>query len=150
MNNPERNRSLVFALYLNAAIFFAILLVLISRNGSSVSMAQAAPAVAPIAGGDGIYVMPAQYLQNVWGCYVLNTQKQTLSAYAFYGNSNHPELRLIASRGIEWDRQLTNFNTGPDPEDIKKMVQLGQQPLRGVRPQATQPADKPDQQNDNK
>ena len=149
MNNPQRNRSLVFALYLNAAIFFAILLVLISRNGSSVSMAQAAP-VPAMAGGDGIYVMPAQYLQNVWGCYVLNTQKQTLCAYAFYGNSNHPELRLIASRGIEWDRQLTNYNTGPDPEDIKKMVQLGQQPIRGVRPQATQPADKPDQQNDNK
>jgi hypothetical protein len=145
MNNPERSRSLVFALYLNAAIFFAILLVLISRNGSAVSMAQAAPAPA-MAGGDGIYVMPAQYLQNVWGCYVLDTQKQTLCAYAFYGNSQHPELRLIASRGIAWDRQLTNYNTGPDPESIRKMVQLGEQPLRGVHPQATQPADKLDQQ----
>jgi len=145
MNKPERNRSLVLALYLNAAIFFAILLVLISRNGSSLSMAQAAPAAPAIAGGDGVYVMPAQFLERTFGCYILDTQKQTLCAYAFYGNSNHPELRLIASRAIAWDRQLTNFNTGPDPEDIKKMVQLGQQPLRGVRPQATQPADKPDQ-----
>ena len=63
-------------------------------------------------------------------------------------NSVIPELRLIASRGITWDRQLTNFNTGPDPEDIKKMVQLGQQPLRGIRPQGNAPADKPDAQND--
>ena len=100
--------------------------------------ANAAPITpGPIAGGNGLYVMPAQFLSNVWGCYIMDTDKQTLSAYAFYGNtgSGRPELRLIASRGISQDRQLMNFNTGPDPEDIRKLVQLGQQPTKVIRPQ---------------
>lgn len=135
MKQPHGNRPLVYALYANAFFLFAILLVLLSRGGSGLPAAMGAPATpGPIAGGNGVYVMPAQFLMNVWGCYVLDTEKQTLCSYAFYGNSNHPELRLIAARGIAQDRQLSNFNTGPDPEDIKKLVQLGQQPTRGIRP----------------
>jgi hypothetical protein len=147
MKLARRNRSLVFALYLNAALLAAVVVLLASRGSSILPSATAAPITpGPIAGGNGLYVMPAQFLSTVWGCYILDTEKQSLSAYAFYGNtgSGRPELRLIASRGISQDRQLTNFNTGPDPEDIRKLVQLGQQPTKIIRPQnppATDPND---------
>jgi hypothetical protein len=162
MKLPRRNRSLVFALYLNAALLAAVVVLLASRSGSILSAANAAPITpGPIAGGNGLYIMPAQFLSNIWGCYIMDAEKQTLSAYAFYGNtgSGRPELRLIASRGISQDRQLTNFNTGPDPEDIRKLVQLGQQPTKIIRPQVgpgvneqdkpdpKQQADKPEPQN---
>jgi len=153
MKLSRRNRPLVFALYLNAALLAAIVVLLASRGGSLLPSATAAPITpGPIAGGNGLYIMPAQFLTQNWGCYILDTEKQTLSAYAFYGNtgSGRPELRLIASRGISQDRQLTNFNTGPDPEDIRKLVQLGQQPTKIIRPQNPPAADENDKDKNDK
>jgi hypothetical protein len=137
MMQPHGNRSLVIALYANAAFLAAILLVLLARgNGGSGLMPAAygaqAGSPAPIAGANGIYVMPAQFLSNIWGCYVLDTDGQTLCAYAFYGNSTKPELRLIAARNIQWDRKLGNYNTALDPQAIRRMVEIQQEPIRGA------------------
>ena len=94
-----------------------------------------------------MYVMPAQFLNSIWGCYVLDSDNQTLCAYAFYGSNAKPEMRLIAARNIRWDRKLNNFNTGPDPIDIAKLLDVQQEPLRGVvrpapkNPPQTQPAE---------
>src|SRR5690242_16859788 len=106
MKLRRRTRSLVLALYLNAALLAAVVVLLASRGGSLLPSANAAPLTpGPIAGGNGLYIMPAQFLQQTWGCYIMDTEKQTLCAYAFYGNtgSGRPELRLIASRGISQD-----------------------------------------------
>jgi hypothetical protein len=132
-------------LYLNAGLLAAILLAMVSRGGTGALLpsAQAAiPAPAPIAGGNGVYVMPAQFLNTVWGCYLLDTEQQTLTAYGWYGASSKPELKLIGARNIRWDRKLTNYNTSPDPEEIHKLTDLQQNPIRGAR-RAVEPATQP-------
>lgn len=85
----------------------------------------------PIAGNGNLYVMPAQLLSNVWGCYVLDTEAQTLSVYSY----NQNQLRLVAARSIRYDHQLGNYNTGPDPEEIRKLVELEKEKLR-IAPQS--------------
>ena len=76
MKRPRRQRPLLFALYANAALLLAILLVMLSR-GSVLPAAGAALAPQPIAGNGNLYIMPAQLLNNVWGCYILDIEKQT-------------------------------------------------------------------------
>ena len=126
MERPQRNRPLVYALYANAALLLAILLVLLTR-GSMMPAANAAPAPQPIAGNGNLYIMPAQLLSNVWGCYVLDIENQTLCTYSYNGK----ETRLIAARSIRWDHSLENFNTSPSPNEIHRLVQLqqGNQPV---------------------
>jgi hypothetical protein len=141
MSQPNRSRPLVYALYVNAFLLFAILLAVITRGSGTALPLAGAAAIAPntMAGGNGLYVMPAQLFTNIFGCYVLDTEKQTLCCYSYKDGT----LRLIASRSIAWDRQLTNFNTSPDPDEIRKLVQIGQQPLRGIRPQVPAPTQGP-------
>jgi len=135
MMRPRPSRSFVYALYANAALLAAILLVLLSRgSGSGVvpSAYGAVPSPVNIAGSNGVYVMPAQFLSNLWGCYIVDNDNQTLCAYAYYGGNAKPELRLMAARNIRWDRKINSFNTGPDPDDIRKELEVQQEPRRGV------------------
>ncbi len=97
----------------------------------------AAATPAPIAGNGNLYLMPCQLLNNVWGCYVMDVENQTLSTYSYNGN----QLRLIAARSIRYDHQLGNYNTHPDPEEIRRLVEIEQGKMHGlVRPPATQEA----------
>ncbi|HEX5228245.1 MAG TPA: hypothetical protein VFW44_11070 [Bryobacteraceae bacterium] len=145
MMQHHGNRPLIIALYANAILLGLILVALVSRGATFGPMAQAQPV--PIAGGNGVYVMPAQFLPQLWGCYVLDTNNQTLSTYAFYGSNTKPQLRLIAARNIQWDRELKNFNTEPDPQDIRKLIEVQRAPMRedrqpktGLTEPKTQPA----------
>src|SRR6185437_13027565 len=98
-------------------------------------MAQAQPV--PMAGGNGMYVMPAQFLPQLWGCYILDTNNQSLTAYAYYGSLTKPQLRLIGARNIQWDRELRNFNTDPDPQHIRELIEVQRAPMRENRPPKT-------------
>jgi len=131
MIRPRHHKSVIYALYVNAALFFAILIVLLNRGGSGglLPSASAAPlAPAPIAGNGNLYVMPAQLLTNVWGCYILDTDSQILTAYSYNGN----QLKLVASRNVRFDHQLGSYNTHPDPEEIRKLVEIEREKIRGV------------------
>jgi hypothetical protein len=79
------------------------------------------PPQAPIAGGNGLFIMPAQLSPNTWGCYLLDSQKQTLCVYQFLPGEKL--LRFMAARDIDRDRQLKDFNTLPPPTDIKDLVE---------------------------
>lgn len=146
MSQPSAHRPLVRALYVNAALLLAILLAVVFHGGGS-TLAQGAPsAPAPIAGGNGLYLMPGQLLNNVWGCYVLDTDNLTLTTYAYNGN----QLKLIAARAIRYDRLLGNYNTHPDPQEIRKLVEIERDKSRVLPapndnppPAATQPASSP-------
>jgi preprotein translocase subunit SecG len=60
-------------LYVNAAILLVILLVLVRRQaGVDLGSAAFGQMQAPIAGGGGVYVMPAQFHNEAWGCYLLD------------------------------------------------------------------------------
>src|ERR1700689_1839243 len=97
MNHSPRS-PVVYALYVNAPLLLAILAVLLSRGQSGIS----SPAIAqpvpeqPIAGGNGIFVMPCQLHAEVWGCYLIDTQRQSLCVYEY--RAGEKALVLSAAR----------------------------------------------------
>ena len=129
MTETRFSKHLVYALYLNAALLLAILLVLAGRGRAGVEAASAQSAVpdmtppnaAPIAGGGGIFVMPCQLHPDVWGCYLLDTNRQTLCAYEY--RAGEKALVLSAARNFRFDLDLKNYNTFPAWYEIQKAVE---------------------------
>src|SRR5580765_2661450 len=104
----NRSRSLVWALYLNAALLGAVVLILLSRDGSpSILPSAYAQNQLPIAGGAGVFIVPAQFGGNNYGCYLMDVDRQTLCVYQFADK----KLRLMAARSFEHDRKLKNYYT---------------------------------------
>jgi hypothetical protein len=121
--NPSQRNPVVYALYMNAALLLAILAVLLARGHGildSPAVAQQAPDL-PIAGGGGIYVMPCQVHPEIWGCYLLDTQRQTLCVYEY--RAGEKALVLSAARNFRYDLDLKNYNTFPAWYDIQKAVE---------------------------
>jgi hypothetical protein len=121
MNQPPRS-PVVYALYANAALLLAILAVLLSHGRpvmTSTASAQPVPEQ-PIAGGNGIFVMPCQLHPEVWGCYLLDTQRQSLCVYEY--RAGEKALILSAARNFRYDLDLKNYNTFPAWYDIQKAV----------------------------
>ena len=79
----------------------------------------------PIAGGGGLYLMPAQLSSNSWGVYVMDVDRQSLMVYHF--DPNAKRLNFIAAREIVHDRQLGNYNTFPNPAEIKSIAEKERQ-----------------------
>ena len=137
MSEPRRKNALAWALYLNAALLAAILLVMLSRGNGMPAMiplawAQDRPPAAlnpqPIAGGGGLFLMPAQFSPSTWGCYVMDIDTQTLCAYQFSGSEH--TLKLMAARNFRSDRRLSNFNTQPPPAEVETWVKKEQEQSR--------------------
>ena len=127
----RRNRSLIIALYLNAALLLSILVAMLARGNPQAAYA-AIPAPQPIAGGANLYLMPAQFSANKWGCYVLDIDAQTLMAYYYSPKNDGTDLQLVAARKITYDRRLTNFNsTEPSWMEVKKWVDQAAEGIRG-------------------
>jgi hypothetical protein len=148
MRRPRRNHALVVALYVNAALLLAVLVALVSgsRMPSVLPEAYAAPLAAqPIAGGGaGLYLMPAQFTDRNFGCYVMDVEAQTLIAYQWEAGSK--KLRLVAARDFSNDRKLHDFNTdNPTPAEVAKLLELERSGRRDNRGAAAQPGeDQPD------
>lgn len=146
MAQYRRNRSLVVALYVNASLLFAILAVLLARPGtpSLTPAAFGAPLGQPIAGGGTLYLMPAQFSPQTYGAYVMDIDKQTLVAYQFYPGEK--QLRFVAARRFSHDLRMTEFNTIPPVEDVKKMIEAQDAGIRGLQPNKLplKPQDDPD------
>jgi len=126
MNPKTRLTPTAIALYLNAALLAAILVALLARNDSPgllpAAFAQNQP---PIAGGAGFFVMPAQFAEKIWGCYLLDVDTQTLCAYQYF--QGEKQLRLVAARNFRYDRRLANFNTdNPTPQEVRELVEKEQ------------------------
>ncbi|MGD0542016.1 MAG: hypothetical protein ABSB33_10895 [Tepidisphaeraceae bacterium] len=126
MNHPPRS-PVVYALYINAALLLAILAVILGRAQLSItSSANAQTATEQpiagggIAGGGGIFVMPCQLHPQVWGCYLLDTQRQSLCVYEY--RAGEKALILSAARNFRYDLDLKNYNTFPAWYDIQKAV----------------------------
>lgn len=101
----------------------AILAVLLGRESHPPMLPMAFGQAQPpgIAGGAGLFIMPAQFSQTVWGCYVMDVDQQTLCAYTASGSP--PKLRLVAARDIRHDRRLRNYNTSdPSPAEVQDLV----------------------------
>lgn len=153
MIRPPRNNRLLFALYFNAALLAALLLVLLSRGqgpGPMPSLISTAygvppPQTPPIAGGANLYLMPAQFSVNTWGCYIMDIDAQTLCAYQFYPGDKL--LRLVSARNFHFDRKLQNFNTAPNPLEVETLSNHEHEALRAAQ---DHPAPQSPESNDNK
>src|SRR5947207_10155098 len=132
MQMPSDNsRSVRIALYIAIALLAANLLMpLVRRDGGLIpaAYAQGVPAgQLPIAGGSGLFVMPAQLSGNSWGCYVMDVDRGTLCCYQYLpGNS---ELKFVAARSFRSDLQLREYNTTPSPKEIANLVEKQNQSL---------------------
>ena len=133
--NPSARRNpLAVALYVNAALLLAIVAVLIARDPAPTFVAPAMGQLQPtVGGGAGLYLMPGQFSTNVWGCYIMDVDQQTLCAYTVTGSP--PQLRLVAARNFRYDRRLGNFNTpNPSPLEVKELVEKEQEQNRARNP----------------
>jgi len=121
----RRRNAVAVALYVNAALVLAVLVALLSRGGGpSISVlprAFGAEGAQPIAGGGSLYLMPGQMSLNKFGCYVMDTDAQTLCVYRFDGAAS--KLKLMAARNFRHDRRLGHVNTEPDPKEVEVMVE---------------------------
>jgi hypothetical protein len=143
MRRPRRNQALVLALCSNAILLLMILVALLAGGGRMPSVlpeAFAAPlAPQPIAGGSGVYLMPAQFADKNWGCYVMDVDAQTLCAYQYFPGDK--KLRLVAARNFRHDRRLHDFNTdNPSPAEVEKLLALEQSGRRDNPDAAKAPA----------
>ena len=143
MRRPRRHNSVAMALWANAILLGAILVALITRASSPslLPMAFGADeagrmplAPQPIAGGGGLFLMPAQFAVNQWGCYIMDVDRQTICTYMYLPQSGGT-LRLVAARNFTWDRMLKNLNTGSGPgelmpSEVRKIVEKEQQDER--------------------
>jgi hypothetical protein len=129
MIRPRQRNSVAIALYLNAALLALLVLVLASRDSRpkilSTALAQPVPQQQPIAGGAGLFMMPAQFAGNVWGVYLMDVDQQTLCAYQYLPGEK--QLRLVAARNFKNDRKLGNYNTSnPSPNEVRDLVEKEQ------------------------
>ncbi len=133
MERPRRDNRIFVALCINAAVLVLILFVVSSREGrvsfESAAFGQQQP---PIAGGNQIYVMPAQLSPNTWGCYLMDVANQTLCVYQY--SAGEKLLRLSAARTFKNDHQLGDFNTLPHPAEIKELVDREQEAQPAANP----------------
>lgn len=139
MNPNRRTTPLTIGLYLNAGLLALIAVALLSKPSAPqflpVAMGQQGlpPQQQPIAGGAGIFIMPAQFANNLWGCYLMDVDAQTLCAYMYYPGER--QLRLAAARSFKYDRHLGNYNTAnPSPNEVKELVEKEQAGARGLQP----------------
>jgi hypothetical protein len=119
--NPRPSKALTYALWANAAFLALIAVALLTRDGApSFLPAAHAQNQQPIAGGAGVFIMPAQMQANVWGCYLLDVDNKTICAYQFFPGEKM--LRFAAARTYRNDTKLQDFNTNPSPREIKNLI----------------------------
>ncbi len=115
-----RRSTIAYALWANAALLAAILVTLIGRDHSLKLTPAAFGQVQPLGGG-GLFLMPAQMSRDVWGCFVMDIDQQTLCGYSMTGSPQ--ELKLVTARSFRYDRQLSSLNTSPPPSEVRAMLE---------------------------
>ena len=103
------------------------------------AFAQAAPgaAVGQPLGARGIYMMPAQLGNNIFGVYLMDVDSQTLCVYRVTPENNR--FRLMAVRSFKNDRFLEDYNNeGILPREVQKMV-ADQRARQNLKNQTDQP-----------
>jgi hypothetical protein len=128
MRLPRRSTPLVVALYVNAALLAGILVLLLTRSSApgfiNAAFAQDQP---QIGGGGGLYIVPAQFSDHSFGCYIMDIDAQTICAYQYFER----QLRLVAARSFRYDRRLTRFNSEkPSPDEVRQMLDQQQEDAR--------------------
>jgi hypothetical protein len=121
----------------NAAVLAAIALALVVLPTGSPDAARAQQALPevlpPIAGGAGLFMMPAQLSRDRFGAYLMDIDTQTLVTYEYRDDAAAGPLHLTAARNFRFDRRLGNFNTVPQPREVERMLEKEQASDRVIR-----------------
>jgi hypothetical protein len=135
----RRRSPLTTVLWVNAVLLAGILGFLIANNGSSLLSSAHGQALNNIGGGAGVYVVPAQFGDRQWGCYLVDVDQQTLIAYEFFGGEK--QLKFVAARSFKYDRRLGNYSTSPSSLEIQRLLEHEKDAERKseVQPPAPQP-----------
>jgi hypothetical protein len=147
MEQVRAKNPVVLALYVNAALLLLILLMLCRRAdapGLTPATASAQQIPPRVGGGPtGVFVMPAQFNSELWGCYLLDVDAQTLCSYEYDPGTR--ELKLISARDFRYDCQLKNFATIPAPWEVQQMVEQERPDEHGnqTKPPANPPSAQP-------
>ena len=129
----KRFNPTIVALYTIAALLLANLIAVFCRGeGPSVLPSALAQRQPPIAGGGGLFVMPAQLTRDTWGCYLMDVDRGILCVYKYYDGEKR--LQFVASRNFTNDTKLANYNTLPPPQDIAELVAKQNLGSRGAPP----------------
>lgn len=128
------SKAVTIGLYLNAALLIVVLAVMVGRSdGPWISSAYAQQAPQPIAGGAGLFLMPGQLAPSVWGCYVMDVDRQTLMVYQY--EPGEKKLFFRAARDFSNDRRMKNYNTGPvSPSEVGSLAEKEADAGRVVQP----------------
>ncbi len=123
--SPSISPAISKALWVNALLLLAILVVLLNRNDAprlpSLLPAAYAQQQLPIGGGAGVFIVPGQFSTNTYGCYLMDIDSQTLCAYQYMPAEK--QLRLVAARNFRADRRLKNFNSpSPSPDEVQALL----------------------------
>ena len=98
---------------------------------------------AAIGGGAGVFIVPAQFSDTSYGCYIMDVDAQTVCAYQYYGK----QLKLVAARNFRWDRRLAQFTSeNPTPADVRRMIERQEQDARVRESQEPKPNPEPNRQ----
>ena len=140
MDQPPRRNPIVVALYVNAALVASVLIAVLARSDAPTLVAPAFGQAQPaIAGGAGLFVVPAQFSTTTWGCYLIDVDRQNLCAYQYVPGERL--LKLTAARNIASDRLLQRFNTAdPTPQEVRELVVKQEAAARGAAQSAAQSA----------
>lgn len=71
-------------------------------------------------GGEGVFVVAGQVTPETYGLYLVDVRRGAICVYQYVPGTR--KLQLLAARTFMFDRQLENYNTLPDPREIKKLV----------------------------
>jgi hypothetical protein len=127
--------STAIALYVVAALLAANLIATLAKSDAPPILPAAFAQQgrqAPIAGGGGLFVMPAQLSGNTWGTYLMDVDRGTICVYQFFPGTR--QLLLVASRKFTNDTRLENFNTSPTPAEVADLVDKQAKGIRVNQP----------------
>ena len=86
---------------------------------ADVSSAGPAPLAAGAAEGPSILVVAGQVTRDSYGLYLVDQTNRTMCVYQWVPSTRR--LRLLAARTYTFDIKLDQYNTEPDPLEIKKL-----------------------------
>jgi len=107
------------ARWLVVGLLAAIAAGLLVEVGLTASSAARAPLAAGSAGGDSVLVVAGQVTRDSYGLYLVDQENRTICVYQW--SPGERKLRLLAARTYAFDRKLDQYNTEPDPLEIKKL-----------------------------
>lgn len=96
-----------------------IAVALLIQAGAGDASANRAPLAAGSAAGQSVLVVAGQVTRDSYGLYVVDQENRTICVYQWMPSTR--KLRLLAARTYAFDIRLDQYNTEPDPLEIKKL-----------------------------